>query len=308
MSHQLPSLWKPVLWCSESKRLQLHSFQQVPAFRSCGLSPFEVTGCLCRETKAAWCFFRFWNPPALYKHQDTGLGPKPLPQQRAAKAMRWLTYTAVPELSKCKEVWLSMISTPFSCNTPSCVCNVFVSASKPLVQQDPAVRKTKETQPRTATPWHLPLKKHRALKDFFFFFLLPLSLLPPIFVIPGDDCIYLFASSQTAGQTGAPSGSGLALLLERAKQWGFNPGASSSRRWPEVSLGSQHGTVASFMKRLWDEPRIATPKAFPCCNGSPKWNAAENTACNAPSYWDVQCESLFLPGLGCVCCLHAICE
>lgn len=175
LSHQLPLLWKPVLWCSESKRLQLHSLWQVPAFRSCGLSPFEVTGCLCRETKAAWCFFRFWNPPALCKHQDTGLGPKPLPQQRTAKATRWLTYTAVPELSKCKEVWLSMISTPFSCNTPSCVCNVFVSASKPLVQQDPAVRKTKETQPRTATPWHLPLKKHRALKDFFFFsyFLFP---------------------------------------------------------------------------------------------------------------------------------------
>lgn len=128
-------------------------------------------------------FFRFWNPPALCKHQDTGLGPKPLPQQRTAKATRWLTYTAVPELSKCKEVWLSMISTPFSCNTPSCVCNVFVSASKPLVQQDPAVRKTKETQPRTATPWHLPLKKHRALKDFFFSYFLfpcfPQSLLFP---------------------------------------------------------------------------------------------------------------------------------
>lgn len=138
--------------------------------------------------------------------------------------------------------------------------------------------------------------------------LLPLSLLPSIFVIPSNDRIYLFVSSQTTGQTAALAGSGLAGLLEWAKQWGFNQGASSSRCWPEVSLNSQHGTVASFMKRLWDEHRIATPKAFSCSNGSLKGNAAEDTACNAPSYWDVQYESLFLPGLGCVCLPHAICE
>lgn len=51
-----------------------------------------------------------------------------------------------------------MISTPFSCNTPSCVCRVFVSVSKPLVQQDPGVRKTKETQSRNPIPGHMPLR------------------------------------------------------------------------------------------------------------------------------------------------------
>lgn len=51
-----------------------------------------------------------------------------------------------------------MISTPFSCNTPSCVCRVFVSVSKPLVQQDPGVRKTKETQSRNPIPGHMPFR------------------------------------------------------------------------------------------------------------------------------------------------------
>lgn len=172
----------------ESKFIWFYGVQQVPAFRSYSSSPFETE--LCKETNLAWWIFL-----SSETHQPcTGLGLKCVAQlcwlQRTAKTKRWLTYTAVLQLSKCEEVWLSMISTPFSCNTPSCVCNVFVGASKPLVQQDPGVRKTKNPQSRNLTPWHLNLKKRSALKDFLF--LLPLSLLPHIFVIPRNDRIYFF--------------------------------------------------------------------------------------------------------------------
>lgn len=82
------------------------------------------------------------------------------------------------------------------------------------------------------------------------------------------------------------------------------PAATAGQRF----LNSQHGTVASFMKCLWDEHRIATPKAFSCSHSSLKGNTAEDDACNAPSYWGDQHERVFLPGLGCVCLPHAICE
>ena len=151
---------------------------------------------------------------------------------------------------------------PFSCNTPSCVRTVFVSVSKPLVQQDPAVRKTKKHSPEKQL-LGICLWRNIEHERIFSCFLLP--RFPQSLLFPATTAFICLPLPQTLDRpTGASVGSGPALLLERVKQWGFKWAFSG---FPTQNSCLFHGVPAGWARDCYTQSvsMLQWLSAMKCC-------------------------------------------